>query len=290
MADIHAPGLVGTVVFTQEDKLYPVSIRTELQPNSFNNKLGWEIHQMPILWDYSDENYCKEAVYQSPLIHNMTARHGLIQARALYNDEFISVSSLKDSVAGFTLVVIDPIQGPISCSTILPESTTSTILKAEFHKKIGGDIYFISYFEKIYKKTLILGTLYKVDGVSIIKDYDWYIGTKVFESSVFKCSGAFTMDKIFNPTARNTNPTCSQNSSVTCMVGDMTAKHGKMTVGVSIDFSTARPFTYKDSYLPLEGVNTIAWRSIYLLDPYTKETVGCTIIKPVNLFPYRSMK
>ncbi|KII74398.1 hypothetical protein RF11_13320 [Thelohanellus kitauei] len=254
-------------------KYYPISIRVELQPNSYSAKFGWEIREMPVLWGYSDEDYCTKSVYQSKMLHNLTERHGKLESRALYNDEFISVMSFTDSIVGSSLVIIDPETGPISCSTILPLSPPTAIFKAEFKSKVGGYVYFLPYFDTSFKKTLIIGTLYKTDGISTIKAYDWYIGKAIRTPYEFGCGD---QSKAIFDLLKPQNESCSDGEKK-CVIGDLSLKHSRITVGVAVDWSTSRPFAFKDPNLPLDGWNSIAWRTLYLVDPFNRETFSCAV-------------
>ncbi|KAF0990841.1 hypothetical protein HZS_641, partial [Henneguya salminicola] len=287
VADINVPGVVGSIIFTQENKLFPIFIRTQLQPKMNNKKYGWEIHQMPILWDYSDEDYCKNAVFNSPLLHNLTERHGLIYDRALYNDEFLTINSFKESISGNSLILIDPIMGPISCSTILPLTTKQISMVAELSTNIAGKLYFLSNFDANFNKTLIIGNLYYVNENSKTTGYDWYIGNEEFYNTSMDCMTGPQEDEIFDPANMNLRVVCNPYDGMGCMLGDMAAKHGLIIPGTTNDWSTVKSFTLKDPYLPLEGVNSIAWHAIYIMDLSSKMVVSCAVIKPVEERKYK---
>ncbi|KAF1742941.1 hypothetical protein MXB_5494 [Myxobolus squamalis] len=159
---------------------------------------------------------------------------------------------------------------------------------ADFSTNVSGNIYFLSYFDPIFKKTMLIGSLYTNGNFFNGDGFDWYIGSREFQPDDMDCSLTINDDQIFNPTNEVGNSSsCDSYDASGCIIGDMKGKHGKLILGQPIDWSNVRPFSLKDSNLPLDGINSIAWHAVYLVDKFNQEVVSCAVIKPIDEVKYK---
>ncbi|XP_066510371.1 uncharacterized protein [Hoplias malabaricus] len=191
----------------------------------------------------------------------------LTEFQNYYMDSNMPLSG-PNSIVGRSLVIHYKNGSRMQCADIMAENSSDAfwvIAKATFSGSVTGTITLSqqTFPDGSYKDVTLLVDVCASKTLNVTKA-SWFITENLSE-------GQTGMGGIFNPfnmTAQSSS--CSQLTPLACAVGDLTGKHG------SISLTQRQLFT--DSHVQLAGDFTVVYRSLVLIAG--NETIACSDIVP----------
>ncbi|XP_067035339.1 uncharacterized protein [Acropora muricata] len=165
----------------------------------------------------------------------------------------------SNSIMGRTLVLFS---GNITkaCALITPQETMITA-RAAFKYPVAGFVYLRQIEGSSDTGTSLFVNLFYVNSAQIQSAFTW----KINEGDV-SCK---TPGNIFNPESTS-GKNCSRERQESCPIGDLTSKHGDVTVSMATKGMSKTKAAFIDTNLPLSGMNSVIGKTIILfskIDP-----------------------
>lgn len=273
-------GIKGHVTFSQPQHGNPTDILVRLE--GVNETLGWSILELPMIYygnaamscsadaigalfdpmmalrspDYNSScDSTNSSRFQTCAIGDLSGMLGNLdvntsQGNFTHQSLMIPISG-PYSIMGRTLVLYsDGI--PKACALITPLKSILTAVAA-FKAPVAGSVYLRQANDS--SDTSIFANLFYVNNAQSQGQFTWQInhGLTPCESS----------SKIFNP--RNSDGgNCSQMEQGNCQIGDLTSKHGNVTVSMATKGQSKTRKAFTDTNLPLSGVDSVIGKTIVL--------------------------
>ena len=293
VASINMNGVKGKIEFRQATPSAPVVITTSLQGAGLSTRgLLWHVHDYPMSYSFHPVDQCSAKSvgghydpytkaslpqYETRCASNaadcevgdLSGRHGELTARARYEDRFLSLSG-RHSIAGRSIVVHRPDGTRWVCANILPcgEVGMRTAIARLNGPVVGGTVTFRQPADDAKADTSVLVDLYRTDGGAFDTfQHTWHVHTTpvdlsndTLETNVsLRCKSA---GGHYDPLQALRNPDyardCNAQNPNKCEVGDLAAKHGRITLPTSGSYKAFAT----DVFLPLSGPYNIIGRSV----------------------------
>jgi Cu/Zn superoxide dismutase len=293
-APFHAIGIQGNITFTQDSPESPVKISVHLISNSQEaQNYSWAIHANPVF--YGTKGSCNK-VELGKIERKLSDKHGPIIMKPSSSSSSLQ-GSLDDSVNH--QVFYDPdlkLRGPESIwsRSILLSNTNMKIEEAACSNLYHGgqvktaEAVFTSGFagKVIFRENEIGETIMYSNLFHTTSDYrqaskhDWKIlVTDVFDTKRHdKCN---YLSQLFDPD-NNDDRNCNPRNHSSCKIGDLTKKHGQITIG-SANNRYSKYF-FVDTNLPLSSYVTSSSRQLYLViyDKSERDVLSCAQLTSVT--------
>ena len=274
-------GIKGNVIFYQSQQGSPTSISLNLTGIE-NETLTWDIRQLPMIYDGNAAMSCspsvvgdvfdpamamKSADYNSSCSQSSSSRFqvcatgdltGMLgainasNAQKNFTDQNLTVPIRgANSIMGRTLVLYKD-GTPRACSLISPDKVMLTAV-AVFTMPVAGFVYLRQADESA--DTTIFVNLFHSNDAQSGRQVTWQIN---------QASASCGMPgDVFNPENRD-KQNCSQLEHEKCVIGDLTSKHGNITVSMATRGQSKTKVAFTDTNLPLTGVKSVIGKTITL--------------------------
>ena len=299
-------GIKGNVVFSQPQDNGPTTVMVSLI--GINETLTWNIHQLPMIYDGNAAGSCdvgavfdpkmaKEspdysnncrpssaARFSSCAVGDLTGLLGSLDANTAqqnYTNQSLMIPIMGPySIMGRTLVLKNGNTAK-ACALITPVQSMKTAV-AVFKFPVAGFVYFRQVDEN--SDTSAFVDLFFVNNDESASQFGWQINQGVVSDDAsdpsLYCKNVGVM---FNPEGIK-DDNCNQTMHYTCAIGDLTSKHGNVSVSVATAMQSSTKAAFTDTNLPLNGENSVIGDSIVLFsDNDAKIPVACA--KIVHLQP-----
>ncbi|KAM9493279.1 uncharacterized protein cusr [Clarias gariepinus] len=188
-----------------------------------------------------------------------------------YNDLNMPLSGLN-SIVGRSLVIHYKNGSRMQCADITAMNSSDRhwiIAKAIFNNSVKGTVTLSQqcFLDGSFSDVTLLVDLKASNAVNV-PNVSWYITESSVKDMVAGCPGHGGTYNPFNMTAQSSN--CSPLTYLACEVGDLTSKHG------AVSLSQRQLFT--DAQLQLAGDYTVVYRSLILRAG--NKTIDCADIVP----------
>ena len=301
-APFNAIGIQGNITFLQETPETPVKISIHLISNHNEpQNYTWSVHANPVF--YGTRGSCNK-VELGKIERKLSDKHGpiIIHAASALSS---SSSTSEDTPATHHQVFYDSdlkLQGQetiwsrsilltntnmkiesAACSNIYHVGNVKTA-EAVFTSGFAGKVIFR---ENEIGETIVYSNLFHTSSdYKQASKYDWKIlVTDILDTSRFdKCN---YLSLLFDPD-NNDDKGCNPRNHSSCKMGDLTKKHGQITIG-SANNRYSKYF-FVDTNLPLSSYLTASSaRKLYLVvyDKSGREVVSCAQITSI---PEREVK
>eukprot|EP00117_Sycon_ciliatum_P048323 scpid32648/ scgid2310/ Superoxide dismutase [Cu-Zn] len=300
VASINMNGVVGNISFRQSSLSSAVSIKIDLHGAGLDARgITWHVHEYPL--DYSTlpaqqcmaesvgghyDPYRKAGLSQYAMrcarnaadceTGDLSGRHGELTLGAAYEDRFLQLRG-KESIVGRSLVLHRPDGSRWVCATILPASPAGgnnmlTAVARFTGPVIGGTITIRQPAGDPKADSTVLVDLYRTDGAVVDPlPYVWGLHTRpvivandtLHTDVSIRCQSAGSR---YDPLDARQNVNyvrdCNNRQPENCAFGDLSSKHGRLSVPSS---GHLRAF-YTDSFLPLSGPYHVVGRPLLISD------------------------
>lgn len=262
-APFNIAGLKGNISFTQELPGQSVQISIHLQsalnaPANFS----WTVHANPVF--YGTRNACTK-IELGKVEAKLSDKHGPIQLGVgidqTFVDSDISLSG-PSSIFGRSILLQNlnsSASGQMACANIFHNGAVKTA-EAVFTTNIAGRVIFR---ENELGETIIYSNLFQTGSdYRPASKHDWRIlVTDVYDTRrADKCQ---YLSQLFDPDNLD-DRNCSNSEHRACKMGEMTKKHGQITVGTANNRYSK--LVYMDTNLPISSfVSASASRQLYLM-------------------------
>lgn len=165
----------------------------------------------------------------------------------------------SNSIMGRTLVLFSGNMTK-ACALITLQKTMITA-RAAFKYPVAGFVYLRQVESSSETDTSLFVNLFYVNSAQVQSDFMW----KINEGEV-SCR---IPGELFNPESTN-GQNCSRKRQESCPIGDLTSKHGYVTVSMATKGMSKTKAAFTDTNLPLSGVNSVIGKTIILfskIDP-----------------------
>lgn len=299
-------GIKGDVVFSQPQANGPTTIMVNL--TGVNETLTWNIHQLPMIYDGNAATSCDVGALFDP---KMAKESPDYNANCLFSrpEKFDScaVGDLAKMLGNLTgnsaqrnytnPQLMIPITGPYSimgrtlvlysgttakaCALITPAQSMETAV-AVFKFPVAGFVYLRQVDEN--SDTSVFVDLFFVNNAESTHEFSWQINQGVVsDDSSDPSLYCKNVGEMFNPKGIK-DENCNQTMHDNCAIGDLTSKHGNVSVSVATAMQSSTKAAFTDTNLPLNGANSVTGESIVLFsDSDAKNPVACA--KIVHLQP-----
>ena len=280
-------GIKGNVIFTQPHGNGSTSIMVNL--TGINETLTWSIQQLPMIYNGNAAMTCSASAVGALFDPMMAMKSGDYNSTcSLSNETRFEACAIGDLTGLFGSLdanttqqnytspnLMIPIKGPYSimgrtlalysgntpkaCALIIPIQPMLTAV-ADFRAPVAGFVYLRQVHEK--SDTTVFANLFYVNDAELQKLFQWQIQTSA------TCEN---LGEIFNPDSTD-GKNCSQKRQGNCSIGDLTSKHGNVTVSMATMSQSKTKAAFTDTNLPLTGANSVIGKSIVLFsssDPQT---------------------
>lgn len=301
-------GIKGTVTFSQPQGDGSTSIMVQL--SGVNETLTWGIHELPMIYDGNAALSCaasavgdlfdptmakKSPSYSSGCNNGNNARFtacaigdlGRMLGDILPNtaetnrsDPQLKIpTSGPQSIMGRTLVLYSGAT-PKACALIAPVSAMKTAV-AVFKAPVAGFVYLRQVDES--SDTSVFVDLFYVNNAQSPREFTWQINQGVVDTDASDPSTfCKELGELFNP-KNSKSANCSQTMHSYCPIGDLTSKHGNITVSLASPKQSTSKMASTDTNLPLSGANSVIGESIVLFSSSSSEVpVACAKIVSLN--------
>ena len=299
-------GIKGDVVFSQPQDNGPTTVMVSL--TGINETLTWNIHQLPMIYHGNaamscdvgavfDPKMAKESPdYNADCLLSSTARFDSCAvgdlAKMLGN---LSRNAAQQNYTNQQLMI--PITGPYSimgrtlvlysgntakaCALITPAESMKTAV-AVFKFPVAGFVYLRQVSEN--SDTSVFVDLFFVDNAESASQFSWQINQGVVSDDASDPSlYCKNVGEMFNPKVIE-DDNCNQTMHDNCAIGDLTSKHGNVSVSVATAMQSSTKMAFTDTNLPLIGDSSVVGESIVLFSDKDAEIpVACA--KIVHLEP-----
>jgi Cu/Zn superoxide dismutase len=138
-----------------------------------------------------------------------------------------------------------------------------TMLQASFTYPVGGTIYMRQVEGE---DAIIFGKIYWVDSSMATMNHNWHVHINQ-PSTYYRAGNCTGVSGHFNPfdvniTTNEYMMNCGPDNLQACEVGDLSGKHGRMTISDKPAPYNQYSFLFHDDFLNLTGVNAVINRSI----------------------------
>lgn len=280
-------GIKGDVVFSQPHGQNATSIMVNL--TGINETLTWSIQQLPMIYYGNADMSCSVSAvgalfdpmmamksgdynstcsrssatrFEACAIGDLTGLVGSLDANTTqhnYTNQNLMIPIMGPySIMGRTLVLYSG-DTPKACALITPTQPMLTAV-AYFKAPVAGSVYLRQVEE--HSDTTVFANLFYVNDAESQRQFQWQIQAS---------ASCHNLSEIFNPD--NTDgKNCSQKRHENCSIGDLTSKHGNVTVSMATKSQSKTKAAFTDTNLPLSGVNSVIGKAIVLYsssDPQT---------------------
>lgn len=291
-------GLKGYVIFSTSQHDGSTSVTVNL--TGIDETLAWRIHELPMIYDGNAAMSCSGsavgAVFdprmameagdynsscsvQSPTrfgacaIGDLTGLLGYLDPDSTQQN-FTNLSLIipikgPHSIMGRTLVLYSG-ETPKACALITPTRPMLTAVAA-FKAPVAGVVYLRQ--ADVNSDTNVYVNLFYVNDATSEEVFTW----KIQDSA--SCG---TVSAIFNPYGTD-NSNCSQMMHNNCSIGDLTSKHGNITLSMATKNQSKTKAALIDSNLPLSGAKGVIGKVIALFSSNdTLKPFACAKIMKVK--------
>lgn len=271
-------GIQGDVIFSQPQLGNLTDIMVNLK--GVNETLAWSIQELPMIYDGNAAMSCsasavgelfdpmmamKSPDYNSscsPLsdsrfqdcavgdLKGMLGNIDSITANFTHQGLTIPIRGPK-SIMGRTLVLYNGAT-PKACALIAPVQPMLTAV-AVFHAPVAGSVYLRQVNES--SDTTVFVNLFYVNSAQSSTQFAWQINQGLASCEI--------PGEIFNPSNAD-GRNCTKNKQEECPIGDLTSKHGNITISMATQGQSKSKAAFTDSNLPLSGVNSVVGETIVL--------------------------
>lgn len=299
-------GIKGNVVFSQPQDNGPTAIMVNL--TGVNETLTWNIYQLPMIYDGNAAMSCGVGALFDPKMAKESPTYST-NCRLIKPERFDSCATgdLTKMLGDLTEnsaqknhtdpQLMIPITGPYSimgrtlvlysgntakaCALITPTQSMKTAV-AVFRFPVAGFVYLRQVDEN--SDTSVFVDLFFVNNAESTSQFRWQINQGVVSDDASDPSlYCKNVGEMFNPKDIK-DENCNQTMHGNCSIGDLTSKHGKVSVSVATEKQSSTKAAFTDTNLPLTGKNTVIGESIVLFsDSDAKNPVACA--KIVHLEP-----
>ena len=293
-------GIKGDVIFSKPHAQHdgPTSIMINL--TGINETLRWSIQQLPMIYDGNAAMSCRAiavgAVFDPKMammsgnynstcspsnasrfnacaIGDLTGLFGYLDAnttqRNYTNQNLMIPIRGPYSIMGRTLVLYSG-ETPKACALITPVQSMMTAV-ADFRAPVAGSIYLRQVDEN--SDTTVFADVFFVDGTQSQREFVWQIQTS---------SSCKNVRESFNPD-NNDGKNCNQTRHENCSIGDLSSKHGNITVSMATNGHSKAKAAFTDTNLPLSGANSVIGKTIVLFSRNdTQKPYACAMIMKVK--------
>lgn len=299
-------GIKGDVIFSQPQDNGSTDVMVNLAGVSEN--LTWSIRQLPMIYDGNAAMSCDVGSVFDPKMAKGAADYdtncqvgnnarfeacavgdlgkmlgdiGPNTAQKNHSDQSLKTPTRGPySIMGRTLVLYSS-STPKACALITPTQTMKTAV-AVFKSPVAGFVYLRQLDEN--SDTSVFVDLFFVNDAQSNSQFKWQINQGVGDldptDSTTYCK---ELGQMFNPTSSG-EVNCNQTMQGNCPIGDLTSKHGRITVSVATSKQSSNKSAFTDTNLPLTGANTVIGESMVLFAANNPGTpVACA--KIMNLKP-----
>ena len=279
-------GIKGDVIFSRPQHDGPTSIIANL--TGINETLTWRIQQLPMIYDGNAAMSCSTTMIGAVFDPKMAMKSGDYNSTCSLSSatrfEACAVGDLtgllgnldpntaQQNFTNQNLMI--PIKGPLSimgrtlvlysgetpkaCALITPTQAMLTAV-AIFKAPVAGFVYFRQVDEN--SDTNVFANLFYVNDAHSQKQFTW----QILASS--SCRNA---SEIFNPDHNDGN-NCNQTRHENCSIGDLTSKHGNITVSMATKRQSKTKAAFTDTNLPLSGAYSVIGKAIVLFSNSTSQ-------------------
>ena len=283
-------GIKGDVIFSQPQDNGPTNVVVNL--TGVNETLTWSIQQLPMIYDGNAAKSCSaEAVgllFDPKMAKKAADYNTKCQVASNTRFEACAVGDLgkmlgdlasnttqenhtnlnlkiptrgPHSIMGRTLVLYSS-GTPKACALITPTQTMKTAV-AVFKAPVAGFVYLRQVGENW--DTSVFVDLFFVNVAQSGSNFTWQINQGVVDvDSSDPSTYCKNLGEMFNPknsNGANCNKTMPHEN---CPIGDLTSKHGLITVSVATPKQSSTKAAFTDTNLPLSGANNVIGESIVL--------------------------
>ena len=294
-------GIKGDVVFSQPQDNGPTTIMVNL--TGVNEILAWNIHQLPMIYDGNAAMSCNVGALFDPKMAKGSPNYNtncLLSSPARFGkcavgDLAKMFGNLDENNAqqNYTnLQLMIPITGPYSimgrtlvlfsgntakaCALITPAPSMKTAV-AVFKFPVAGFVYLRQVDQN--SDTSVFVDLFFVSNAESASQFSWMINQGVVSDDASDpASYCKNVGQMFNPMSIQ-DENCNQTMHDKCAIGDLTSKHGNVSVSVATAMQSSTKAAFTDTNLPLNGANWVIGESIVLFsDNNAKNPVACAKI------------
>ena len=292
-------GIKGDVIFSQRQNRSSTSIMVDI--TGVNETLTWDIRQLPMIYDGNADMSCNSSAvgaifdptmamksenysnscrlsnasrFHDCAVGDLTGMLGALDANSTqqnftFQNLTIPISG-PNSIMGRTLVLY---KGgiPKACALITPAHPMITAV-AVFSMPVAGFVYLRQV--KDHADTTIFVNLFYSNDAQSQSQFSWQINQA--------SSSCGTSGDLFSP-ENNNGHSCSRLEHDKCRIGDLTSKHGNITVSMATNSQSATKAAFIDTNLPLTGANSVVGKTIALFSRNDSQTpFACATIKQVK--------
>lgn len=312
-AHFNHDGVKGYIRFSQSYRMDPTVVTVELK-NLRRRGSGFHVHMFPVPYRvHENDNLCQATGgHYNPFqvdpstspkpgqgtndqyeLGDLSGKYGLLDSGPSINFHFSIHADFNlplfgtYSIVGRSVVIHRPDGSRWICSTIgYPEAVT--IAHANFVHPVVGRVVFKQQSGNPWGETTVHAWLSYSDGSQNNTDnHRWDVHEnevgRDFYNWTKRCESA---GKNYNPhfvgTKKSYERICHPDNPLRCEMGDLTSKHGRISITATRDSLGRNQVFYTDVLLPLEGPNSIIGRSLVIHDdqapPHRGDRLACTTI------------
>ncbi|XP_053381588.1 uncharacterized protein LOC123557821 isoform X2 [Mercenaria mercenaria] len=250
-------GVTGKVTFTQTTAGQNVTINLDLDGLPNDGSYTLELHEYRVNYDTADR--CSDDSI-GPVIGtaSVTSGKGTLVAGGM------DLSGTM-SIEGRSFAIKSSVNNLITCATVEADADYITAF-ANLPSGIGGKVIFRQQDNSETADTFIYLDLYFVGESKPQSPLSWQINSGMVKMDVDattdinnRCGS--TIKDLYNPDGA-TGSGCSTDDHTNCKIGDLSAKHGDITMQMS---GKTKAF-YGDLRLPLSGENSIIGKTLVFMN------------------------
>lgn len=299
VAKFSNDGVKGQIEFRQKSPLDAAQIHVDLS----NLKLqggGYHVHLWPVpqkvletdnvcdgnsvgghfdpFSTLPDPNYPSSATSTPDRyeVGDLSGKFGLLSTMDRYNKSFTDPNLQlfgRNSIVGRSLVIHKNMDGAPRwvCTTILTTDDTPMVTAvAKFTYPVIGYMIFRQAKNKWFAETQVYAELdYATSSFTPTVNHNWHVHEhQMGDDMLVQSNRCQSVGAHFNPYGvflqGDYNSQCSPSNPFRCELGDLSGKHGKLTIRT--DTGKAKKYFFTDYQLPLMGPQSILGKSITIHD------------------------